>query len=306
MPASVDANAWKRVLRAAERVDWRLDDVLVEDARFDFSRPFLPDALSGASELVFLDERERLILGHVRARGYLGLFGVVEELILPFVLAQARASSLAELGAVRALLCFAAEEAKHIELFRRFARVFARGFEHPAELVAPADAFARAVLAHSELGVALSILHIEWMTQEHWLSCVRSDTSLEPAFKRLLHHHWMEEAQHARLDALLVSDLAARATSREREQAVDDYLRIVTLLDGALREQLDLDRHSFEGAIGRALSPPELSSFHERQLRSHRETFLLAGMQHPRFLDSAREVHPDAPERLARKARELA
>lgn len=104
--------------------------------------------------------RERLILGHIRAHRYLGLFGVVEEMILPLVIAHA--SSLGEVYAAAALHGFASEEAQHLAPFRRFSKVFARGFEHEVELVGPADAVARAVLGHSEPGVSLAILHIEW------------------------------------------------------------------------------------------------------------------------------------------------
>jgi len=54
------------------------------------------------------------------------------------------------------------------------------------------------VLSHDPLGVALVILHIEWMSQRHYVESVRSDERLDPLFKSLLKHHWLEEAQHAR------------------------------------------------------------------------------------------------------------
>ena len=64
------------------------------------------------------------------------------------------------------------------------------------ETIGPPEEIGKAVLSHSPLGVALVILGIEWMTQKHYLESVRNDEDLDPQFKSLLRHHWMEEAQH--------------------------------------------------------------------------------------------------------------
>ena len=68
--------AYNSTAAASERVAWRLDDVLTEDDRFDFSRPFLPERLVGARELTFLSPDERIVLNQIRAHGYLTLFGL--------------------------------------------------------------------------------------------------------------------------------------------------------------------------------------------------------------------------------------
>src|SRR5690349_11741207 len=119
-----NSGVWTQLLATSERVDWRLSDVLEEDAALDFSRPFLPQSMTGVQDLPFLSGDAKLTLGHVRACGYLATFGLVEEMILPFVLDHARREELDALEPARALLRFASEEAKHIELFRRFGRVF--------------------------------------------------------------------------------------------------------------------------------------------------------------------------------------
>ncbi len=99
----------------------------------------------------------------------------------------------------RALLQFASEEAKHIHLFKKFAEEFKAGFVTNCETIGPPEEIGKAVLSHSPLGVALIILGIEWMTQKHYLDSVRDDKDLDPQFKSLLRHHWMEEAQHTKL-----------------------------------------------------------------------------------------------------------
>lgn len=299
----VNLTTWRRVLSTSERVDWRLDEVLTEDATFDFGRPFLPNVMTDVAALPFLTPAAKLTLGHIRAHGYLGLFGIVEELILPFVLDHARRESLGALEPVRALLCFASEEAKHIALFRRFGAVFERQFHTRCQLVGPAADFAQAVLAHPELSVALAILHIEWMTQQHWLDCVRGDEALDPAFKRLLRYHWLEEAQHARLDALLVSRIAESLSAEEREQGIDGYLSIVDLLDGALARQAELDSVALQQSCPLALE--QVSELVRNQHRSLRRAFLLSGMRHPQLLDSLARISPAARERISQRARQL-
>ena len=65
------------------------------------------------------------------------------------------------------------------------------------------------MLGHQPLAVALTILHIEWMTQRHWIDAVQDNQELDPQFKSLLKHHWMEESQHSKLDTLMVESLSA-------------------------------------------------------------------------------------------------
>ena len=136
----------------------------------------------------------------IRGLGYLYTFGLVEEFILQFVLDHVHLQLNEDDYRVRAFLSFANEEAKHIQLFRRFREEFENGFGSPCGLIGPPDAVARAVVSHHPLAVSLAILHIEWMTQRHFLDSVQGDQILDPQFKSLLRHHWMEEVRHAKLD----------------------------------------------------------------------------------------------------------
>lgn len=282
-------------LRAAsERVNWRVEDIIGGDKRLDFGKRFLPESLARVEPLTFLLPHERRVLNQIRGHGYLYMFGLVEEFILPFVLDQARPQLHGDGAQVRALLGFASEEAKHIELFRRFRREFEAGFGTSCGVIGPPEAIARAVLAHHPLSVALITLHIEWFTQLHYVESVKDDQDLDPQFKSLLRHHWMEEAQHARLDELLVAELAARCTTEEIERAIDGYLSIGGLFDGGLEQQVELDRASFELATGRHLSPATRESFAAVQRQANRWTFIGSGMTHPRFLAAVERIAPGA------------
>jgi len=146
--------------------------------------------------------------------------------------------------------------------------------------------------------VALTILHIEWMTQRHYIDSVQDDQGLDPQFKSLLKHHWMEEAQHAKLDALMVEALAAGLTPAEHAAAVDEYLEIGGMLDGGLKQQAELDSMSLEKAIGRSLCESERDELRKVQHQALRWTFLGTGMSHPRFLESLERLAPALRSRI--------
>ena len=254
----------------------------------------MPDSLARVETLGFLSPEEKRALNQIRAHGYLHVFGLVEEFILPFVLDHTRPQLQADDTRVRALLCFASEEAKHIHLFKRFREEFTGAFGTRCEVIGPPQDIARAVLAHHPLAVALVILQIEWMTQQHYVESVRDDASLEPQFASLLRHHWMEEAQHAKLDTLMVEALAGACGSEEIDRAFADYERIGALLDGGLAQQVDLDLDAFQRATRRTLSAAERESFLAVQRQATRWTFLGSGMSHPNFLATVGDLRPAA------------
>jgi hypothetical protein len=192
--------SYEELLSASERFAWRVEDLIGGEHRLDFSKPFLPDSLARTEALNFLGPEERRIANQIRGLGYLYTFGLVEEFILQFVLDHVHLQLNEDDYRVRAFLSFANEEAKHIQLFRRFREEFENGFGSPCGLIGPPDAVARAVVSHHPLAVSLAILHIEWMTQRHFLDSVQGDQILDPQFKSLLRHHWMEEVRHAKLD----------------------------------------------------------------------------------------------------------
>lgn len=276
--------AYGDTLAISERVQWRVEDIIGGERELDFGRHFLPDALVEAQALDFLSPEEKRALNQIRGHSYLAMFGLVEEFILPFVLDHARGRLDADDLEVRALLQFAGEEAKHIHLFRTFMSEFRRGFGHECDVIGPASELAEAVLSHDQLGVALAILHIEWMTQRHYVESAKDDRTIDPQFESLLRHHWMEEAQHAKLDTLIVAEIAARCTPREIRTGIEHYRAIGQILADGLRQQVQLDVEAFQSATGRELSSAEKQRFVETQTRSYDRTFLESGATHPNFV----------------------
>jgi hypothetical protein len=296
------AYTFEGALAAAHKVGWRVEDIIGGEKRLDFSRPFLPEGLARVQPLRFLTEDERRVLNQVRSVEYLMMFGLVEEFILPFVLDHARSRLAGDDYRVRALLQFAAEEAKHIHLFRRFREEFEAGFGSRCDVIGPPAAIAEKVLAHDPLSVALLILHIEWFTQRHFLESVKDDQELDPLFRSLLKHHWLEEAQHAKLDTLMVEAIAAESSKEEIARGVDGYLEIGMFLDQGLAQQVRLDLESFTRATGRRLTATEERQYVAVQQRALRWTYLGSGMTHPSFLWTVEQLDPAQRRRLEETA----
>src|SRR6476620_1522559 len=112
--------SYQAALEASDKINWKIEDIIGGDKRLDFRRPFMPESLARTDELPFLTPVERLKLNQIRGHAYLTIFGLVEEFILPFVLDQSRANLSEDDFRTRALLRFAGEEAKHIQLFKQF------------------------------------------------------------------------------------------------------------------------------------------------------------------------------------------
>ncbi len=275
---------YQATLAAAERVHWRVEEIIGGEKRLDFERPFMPESLARVEELSFLTPDERRTLNQIRGNAYLCIFGLVEEFILPFVLDHARPQVHSDEYRVRALLQFATEEAKHIHLFNCFKHEFERGFGTACQVIGPPEAIAAEVLRHDPLAVALVTLHIEWMVQRHYLDSVKDDADLDPQFKSLLKHHWMEEAQHAKLDTLMVAALAEGRGASEIDAAVEEYLEIGGFIDSGLAQQVEFDLDAFTRATGRELSDDEKDRFRRSQLQANRWTYLGSGMTHEQVL----------------------
>ena len=297
--------SYQATLQDSLKINWRVEDLIGGDRKLDFTRPFLPNALAGVNQLEGLSDREKLTLNHIRGATYLHLFGLVEEFILPFAVERARDGIHASKDRVRALLTFAEEEAKHQQLFQRFSDEFKRGFKTPLEVIGPATSIAETVLAHSPLSIAILILHLEWTTQRHYLESVKTDERLDPQFVSLLKHHWQEEAQHAKIDTLVLQELAERASPQEIEKAIDEFLAIGGILEGGLQQQAKYDLAAFELAIGRKLPAAQAASVSAAQLRSYRWTFLVSGLEQENFAKAVGELSPAGLERVRATARAL-
>jgi len=290
--------SYQSTLTASEGPHWRIEDIIGGKNQLNFAKPFMPESFARVEPLTFLTSDEKRVLNQIRGNAYLCIFGLVEEFILPFVLDHARSQLQGDDYRVRALLQFAGEEAKHIQLFKRFRQEFENGFGTECPVIGPPEAISSAILAHDPLAVALTTLHIEWMVQRHYVESIKDNQELDPQFKSLLKHHWVEEVQHAKLDTLMVESLAAGRSEAEIMKAVEEYIEIGGFIDGGLTQQVDLDMDSFIRATGRQLADNEKEEFRRVQLQANRWTYLGSGMTHEKVLETLGNLTPLARQRI--------
>jgi len=288
---------YEATLASSLRAQWQLDDVLRADQELDFSRNLMPESLARTAAVASLNPFEQRILNQISAHQYLSIFGVVEEFILPFLFDHARPALRGDDWRVRAILNFASEEAKHIHLFKRFHAAFVRGFPVDCQVIGPSEAIGAEVLRHDPLAVGLVILMIEWMTQQHYLGSIRDDGDLDPLFKSLMRHHWMEEAQHAKLDTLIVDALAEGRSERELAQVTNEFFQIAGFLDKSLQVQARFNVESLERGLGRTIDGRD--ALIVQQYRAARWTYLISGLTHDRFKATLEASSPKMAARVA-------
>ena len=294
--------SYQSTLAASERIGWKVEDLIGGEKKLDFTKPFMPESLARVKQLSFLTPQEQLTLNQIRGHEYLSMFGLVEEFILPYVLDHARPQLSGDDYRVRALLQFAGEEAKHIHLFKRFRKEFDESFGSKCDFIGPAQEVSRYVLSHSPLGIGIAILHIEWITLRHYIEGVRENQDLDPQFKSLLKHHWLEESQHTKLDTLIVDEVVANSGPEQINQAFEEYAEIGGFIDNGLKQQAELEVESFVGATGRDLSTSQRQELAAAMLKGMRWTYLGTGMTHPNFLASVQSIKPEARRQIEEMA----
>lgn len=292
-------------VRGSEKVSWRLDEAMPPGTVLDFSKPFLPEQLALTQQIECLGADERRTLNQIAANAYLNLFAFVEEYILATMAKHATAELFGDHDAIRALARFVDEEVKHQQLFARYREAFARDAGYPCKVLESAAEVAHIIMSKSAIGVMLVTLHIELMTQQHYTECVRGNPDLDPFFAKLLHLHWLEESQHARIDALELDKLLQGATPEAIEAGFADYLEVLGAFDGLLAQQAELDLESLMAATGRRLTDAQRDEVRRVAHRAYRKTFLVYGMTNPMFQSIAEQMSAPAVARIEARAEEL-
>jgi hypothetical protein len=284
---------------------WTVDDCF-EGRDFDFSKRFLPDRIAGVDGIACLDAKEKRTLNQIRGSSYCHIFAFVEEYIIPMVLDHAREDAYGDETRLRYLIQFAADESKHQAMMKHAMTQIEAGLGIACGAIAGREAVAQAVLGKSRLTALLLTSMIEWFTQLHYVEHVRDAGGLDPLFRDILRYHWIDEAQHAKADSLLMAEVAAAMDGDARERAVDELLEIGMAVDGLLAQQTDLDIATLEAACKRRFTDREKDEMRRHQRRSYRWTFLVSGLQHPKFVRIVDELTAAGCAKIAGAATALA
>jgi hypothetical protein len=140
------------------------------------------------------------------------------------------------------------------------------------------------------------------LTQAHYTQIVRNDEAIDPLFASLLEHHWLEESQHARIDALELDKLADDATPEMITESFEDYLELCTAIDDLLEDQTKMDLDSLSLATGRTFSAPDHQAIFAAQHAAYRHTFLVSGMTNRQFTSVLEQLSPPGAKQVAERA----
>ncbi len=283
---------------------WKVEDCY-QGRDFDFAKSFLPERITGVRGIKCLNEDEKRKLNQIRGNTYCHIFAFVEEYIVPMVMANANRDVYGDETRLWSLLRFAEEEVKHQEMLRRACEQFENGFGVPCGLIPGREAVAEVVLGKSALTALLLTSMIEWFTQLHYVEHVRDTEDLDPLFRDILRFHWIDESRHARLDSLLIDEIAAELSPEQREAAIDELLELGGAVDGLLAQQLEMDIEALEKSTRRSFSDDEKREIRSEQQRAYRWTFIVSGLQHPKFTQIVAELTEVGSNKIAAAAEAL-
>jgi hypothetical protein len=153
--------------------------------------------------------------------------------------------------------------------------------------------------------VLLLIDLIEWFVQVHYTEHVLSEADLDGLVRDLLKHHWLDEAQHAKMDTMLVAELVADMPLAEREAAIDEVLELGNAIDSLLQQQIALNIDALASVTGRVFMESEREEIRAKTLRAWRWTFLVSGLEHPNVVRLVGEITEEGPAKLRRVAQAL-
>jgi hypothetical protein len=284
------------IVATSEKVAWTVD-AIVRDRHFDTTKRIIPESWVRTGHLAFLDAQEQQTLNHIRAFGYVHLFGNYEEFI-PLHLAEiAQQDWHADRAHLRALLRFSDEEMKHQQLFLRAETVlevscgytFGRYFDPNKDRV---TAFTQAMLAYPPLPRFLLLAAFEWGSQRHYVESVRDHPGAgsDPLYVDILQYHWMEENQHTKTDVLEIAQLARAMRPDELRTAFDHIQGLGDVVDATFVGQVEQELETFQRVTGRRLAEPDTTALREALTQSMRAIFAEVALTHPNFKRVAMEL----------------
>ncbi|MDF1795658.1 MAG: hypothetical protein P1U63_03880 [Coxiellaceae bacterium] len=285
--------SFEQCLEHMKRCSWQLDDIFKEGEPLDFSKSFIPQALTAHDQLRnLLSEKAILLLNHITAKSYLNFFYFVEEFIiqeaesLEFVSEAASAEKLA-------LKNFASEERKHQALFKRVMRSIDAGLVASPKVIDFEKDAAKDLLALSPMGVLLLTLHLEVITQEHYIQAVKDNLAIDHLFEHVLQCHWIEESQHANIDYLELSKLVPTLSQSEKVVGINDYISSLDKLLSAFKIQSELDAENLSALCDQSLSESQLLAIKHAQERGYCTIFILNGLHHKQVSNVFESFLPD-------------
>jgi len=274
---------YARCIEASKRIRWDIDEDVIRGRNFDLSDKLLPDSISFAADLDFLNVDEQRLLSQIQGRTYANMFGLVERFINTKVLELSADYWHGDQIALEALVRFSDEELKHQELFRRVEKMIGEHMPPGYRFVPEPNEVAQVVLSKSTWSVLALTLLIELFTQSHYRKSIEPENGVSALFKDIFLYHWKEESQHAILDELEFVRHNAGLTTAERDQGVDDLIQLVGAVDGILQAQSESDAAYFVHVSGSSIYEEHKECLRNGILKAYRWQYILSGVELPKF-----------------------
>src|SRR5499427_5490719 len=252
-----NTDRYARCVETSKRVRWDIERDVIRGRRFDIAHKFLPDGLSLPDAFTSLSADEKRFVSQIQGRTYANVFGLVERFINAKVLELSHDHWFGDQVALEALVRFSDEELKHQALFRRIDMMVGDVLPDGYRFDVDPNAVANAVLGKSTWAVLALTLDIELFTQLHYRESIEPDSELSELFKDVFLYHWREESQHAILDELEWTRHDAELSAEERTHAVDEFIELVSAVDGILQIQATADAGYFVANCGREIDEAE-------------------------------------------------
>ena len=146
---------------------------------------------------------------------------------------------------------------------------------------------------------------IEWFVQVHYTEHVLAEIELDELFRDLLKYHWLDEAQHAKMDTMLIAEMVEDMTMAERESAIDELIELGGAVDGLLQQQIGMNIDALEDATSRVFTAAEREEISAKTLKAWRWTFLVSGLEHPNVVRLVEQITEEGPGKVRAVAEAL-
>lgn len=282
---TIDSGRYAKCVEVSKRIRWDTDRDVIRGRQFDFSKTFLPDGLSKASQLAFLTAEDKRLFSQVQGRTYANMFALVERFIGAKVLEISRGHWFGDQVALEALVRLTDEELKHQELFRRLETMVAAGMPAGYRFLPQPNDVAQAVLAASTWAALALTCDIELFSQAHYRSSIEPEVQIDPLWKDVFLFHWKEESQHAILDEMEWIREDEKLDVAQRDKAVTDLIGLVGAVDGICQVQAKADADYFLQVASGRFNPDQERAIHATTLQAYRWQYIVSGVQDARFLE---------------------
>ena len=290
--AAPDAQRHARCLAALRRIAWDVERDLIRSRRPDFSRRFVPDALTSVGELGFLRPDQARRLSQLQACTYAHSAVRVARCVAAVTLRGGEAHWCGDAVALQTHVRVADDALKHQTLFRRLASMTLTGLPQGYRFDTQDDGLSRTVLRRGGWAAQALVLALVLSAQAHYRHSLDAAGTLCPLWEDVFLFHWKEASQHTVLIELAWQEAHARGGERDQQLGVVELGDLIDELAPAVQRQADSDAQFFAQVLSPGFGETEAVALRDLLRRAYRYRFIGSGLSEPRFINMLRALVP--------------